>query len=84
MAIVRRKAAAGVSAALLHFAAACSAAGVAVPPVWPPGKGCVTLGQTAMSSSRASVSARSSSYRRRPRHWPTGPWVLLTGAPQGG
>src|SRR5690242_1588944 len=37
MAIVRREAAAGVSAALLHFADACCAAGVAVPPVWPAG-----------------------------------------------
>jgi len=39
MAIVRRKAAPGVSAALLHLADACCAAGVAVPPVWPAGKG---------------------------------------------
>src|SRR5229473_6083549 len=31
--ILRREAAAGVSAALLHFADACCAAGVAVPPV---------------------------------------------------
>src|SRR6476646_5654450 len=38
-AILRRKAAAGVSAALLHFADACCAAGVAVPPAWPGGKG---------------------------------------------
>jgi len=39
VAIVRRKAAPGVSAALLHLADACCAAGVAVPPVWPAGKG---------------------------------------------
>src|SRR5690242_19253333 len=39
MAIVRREAAPGVSAALLHLADACCAAGVAVPPVWPAGKG---------------------------------------------
>jgi len=37
MAILRRAAAAGVSAALLHFADACCAAGVAIPPVWPAG-----------------------------------------------
>jgi hypothetical protein len=36
--ILRREAAAGVSAALLHFADACCAAGVAVPPVLPAGK----------------------------------------------
>jgi hypothetical protein len=30
--ILRREAAAGVSAALLHFADACCAAGVAIPP----------------------------------------------------
>jgi len=39
MAIVRRGAAGGVSAALLHFADACCAAGVVVPPVLPGGKG---------------------------------------------
>src|SRR6266851_1454483 len=39
MATLRSKAAAGVSAALLHFADASCAAGVAVPPVWPAGKG---------------------------------------------
>jgi hypothetical protein len=38
VAILRRKAAPGVSAALLHFADACCAAGVAVPPVVPTGK----------------------------------------------
>jgi len=38
MAIVRRETEAGVSAALLHFADVCCAAGVAVPPVWPAGK----------------------------------------------
>src|SRR5690349_7207612 len=38
MAILRSEAAAGVSAALLHFADACCAAGMAVPPVWPAGK----------------------------------------------
>src|SRR5271156_3557379 len=38
MAILRRKAAAGVSAALLHFADACCAARVAVPPMVPAGK----------------------------------------------
>ena len=36
--ILRREAAAGVSAALLHFADACRAAGVAIPPVSPAGK----------------------------------------------
>jgi hypothetical protein len=36
--ILRREAAAGVSAALLHFAYACCAAGVAIPPVLPAGK----------------------------------------------
>jgi len=36
--ILRREAAAGVSAALLHFADACCAAGVAIPPVLPAGK----------------------------------------------
>jgi hypothetical protein len=36
--ILRREAAAGVSAALLHIADACCAAGVAVPPVLPAGK----------------------------------------------
>src|SRR5260370_37020928 len=38
MAILRREAAAGVSAALLHFADARCAAGVAIPPVLPAGK----------------------------------------------
>src|SRR4029077_10231190 len=38
VAILRGKAAAGVSAALLHFADACCAAGVAIPPVSPAGK----------------------------------------------
>src|SRR5258707_9890709 len=38
MAILRREAAAGVSAVLLHFADACCAAGVAEPPVLPAGK----------------------------------------------
>src|SRR5216684_2116507 len=37
-AILRREAAAGVSAALLHFADACCAVGVAIPPVSPAGK----------------------------------------------
>src|SRR5690349_15675419 len=37
-AILRSETEAGVSAALLHFADACCAAGVAVPPVWPAGK----------------------------------------------
>jgi len=36
--ILRREAAAGVSAALLHLADACCAAGVAIPPVLPAGK----------------------------------------------
>jgi hypothetical protein len=36
--ILRREAAAGVSAALLHIADACCPAGVAVPPVLPAGK----------------------------------------------
>ena len=36
--ILRREAAAGVSAALLHFADACCAAGVAIPPVLPASK----------------------------------------------
>jgi len=37
----------------------------------------------ATSSSRSSVGApRSSSCRRRPLHWPTGPWMLLTGRPR--
>jgi len=34
MAILRSKAAAAVSAALLHFAGACCAAGVAIPWAW--------------------------------------------------
>jgi len=34
MAILRSGAAAGVSAALLHFAEACCAAGVAIPRAW--------------------------------------------------
>jgi hypothetical protein len=38
VATLRREAAAGVSAALLHFADACCAAGVAIPPVLPTGK----------------------------------------------
>jgi hypothetical protein len=38
VAILRREATAGVSTALLHFADARCAAGVAVPPVWPAGK----------------------------------------------
>jgi len=36
--ILRREAAVGVSAALLHFAEACCAVGVALPPVSPAGK----------------------------------------------
>jgi len=35
---MRRAVAAGVSAALLHFADACCSAGVAIPPVFPAGK----------------------------------------------
>jgi len=38
VATLRPEAAAGVSAALLHFADACCAAGVAIPPVLPAGK----------------------------------------------
>jgi hypothetical protein len=36
--MLRREPAAGVSAALLHFADACCAANVAIPPVSPAGK----------------------------------------------
>jgi hypothetical protein len=38
MTILRSKTAAWVSAALLHFADACCAAGMAIPPVLPAGK----------------------------------------------
>jgi hypothetical protein len=38
VAILRREAAGRVSAALLHFADACCAAGLAIPPVVPTGK----------------------------------------------
>jgi len=47
--ILRREAAAGVSAALLHLADACCPADVAVPPVLPAGKSRVTSGYTASS-----------------------------------
>jgi len=42
--ILRREAAAGVSAALLHLADACCPAGVAIPPSCRPGKSRVTSG----------------------------------------
>ena len=66
--ILRREAAAGVSAALLHFADACCAAGRRYLRSRRPGKSHVTSGYTAISSSRSSASSPiSSSCRRRPR-----------------
>src|SRR6476646_1956176 len=58
VAILRRKAAAGVSAALLHFADACCAASVAVPPVWPAGKGPRDFGLDPRRAARGRPSAR--------------------------
>jgi len=58
MAIVRRETEAGVSAALLHFADACCAAGVAVPPVWPAGKGPRDFGLDPRRAARGRPSAR--------------------------
>jgi hypothetical protein len=85
MAIVRREAAAGVSAALLHLADACCAAGVAVPPVLPAGKGPRNFALD-RDKQLAGVRQRAEIIQLPP----TTPaladrtWVLLTGAPEGG
>jgi hypothetical protein len=85
VAIVRREAAAGVSAALLHFADAWCAAGVAIPPVLPAGKEPRDFGldrdtQLAVVRQRAEIS------QLPPTTLPLADrtWVLLTGAPEGG
>jgi hypothetical protein len=85
VAILRRKAAAGVSAALLHFADACCAAGVAIPPALPAGKEPRNFGLH-RDKQLAGV-------RQRARDHPAAAddpalavrtWVLLTEAPEGG
>jgi hypothetical protein len=74
MAIVWREAAAGVSAALLHFADACCAAGVVVPPVLPAGKGLPNFGLD-RDKQLAGVRQRAEIIQLPPMtlHWPTGP-----------
>src|SRR5216683_2447283 len=83
VAILRREAAAGVSAALLHFADACCAAGVAIPPVLPAGKEPRNFGLET-SSSRASASAEIIQLPPATPPLADRTWVLLTGAPEGG
>src|SRR5258707_1671148 len=55
--ILRREAAAGVSAALLHIADACCAAGVAIPPVLPAGKELRNFGRLARKKTYVSPAA---------------------------
>src|SRR5216683_3757167 len=74
VAILRREAAAGVSAALLHFADACCAAGVAIPPVLSAGKeprnfGLHRVKQIAVVRRRAEIIQLPPATP----HWPTGP-----------
>ncbi len=74
MAILRREAAAGVSAVLLHFADACCAAGVAVPPVLPAGKEPRNFGLD-RDKQIAVVRQLTEIIQLPPTtpHWPTGP-----------
>jgi hypothetical protein len=83
--IVRREAAAGVSAALLHFADACCAAGMAVPPVLPAGKEPRNFALHRVKQ-LAVVRQLTDIIQRPPATPPPAgrTWVLLTETPEGG
>src|SRR5260221_8734908 len=74
--MLRREAAAGVSAALLHIADACCAAGVAIPPVLPAGKEPRNFGLD-RDKQIAVVRQLTEIIQLPPTtpHWPTGPGV---------
>jgi hypothetical protein len=81
--ILRREAAAGVSAALLHIADACCPAGVAVPPAWPAGKEPRNFGLH--RDKQLAVVRQLTDIIQRPPATPAladRTWVLLTEAPE--
>jgi hypothetical protein len=84
MSIVRREAAAGVSAALLHLADAYCAAGVAVPPVLPAGKEARNFALD-RDKQLAGIRQRAEIIQLPPATPALADrtWVLLTGAPEG-
>jgi hypothetical protein len=81
--ILRRETAAGVSAALLHFADACCAAKVAIPPVLPAGKEPRNFGLHRVKQ-LAGIPEVTDIIQLAPAPPADRTWVLLTEAPKGG